>query len=110
MGLPPSLFPKDVKLYSFSGSGLPQVYLYGPRITKFGTIALYGSELCANLTYDSLSQEELFLWLPVKDIIANDPTSSLILFDIGLAHKQLSISLFVDPPDCSAKGQLISCI
>ncbi|KAG6420786.1 hypothetical protein SASPL_117325 [Salvia splendens] len=112
MGLPPGLFPKDVMSYTFSPSGLLQVYLDGPCLTRFDTMALYESELRANLTHGSLtgvqglSQEELFLWLPVKDIIVNDPTSGLILFDIGLAHKQLSLSLFEDPPDCSTKGKL----
>lgn len=110
MGLPPGLFPKDVKSYNFSGSGLLQVYLDGPCLTKFDTMALYDSELRANLTHGSLtgvqglSQEELFLWLPVKDIIVNDPASGLILIDIGVAHKQLSLSLFEDPPNCSTKG------
>nr|GEY80805.1 hypothetical protein [Tanacetum cinerariifolium] len=56
--------------------------------------------------YERLSQEELFLWLPVKDIIVDDPKSGLILFDIGLAHKQLSLSLFEDPPDCKTEDVL----
>ncbi|KAK6132622.1 hypothetical protein DH2020_033629 [Rehmannia glutinosa] len=109
MGLPPGLLPKDVKSYNFSGSGLIQVFLGGPCLTKFDTMAFYESELRANLTYGSLtgvvglSQEELFLWLPVKDIIVDDLSSGLILIDIGVAHKQLSLSLFEDPPDCSSK-------
>ncbi|KAH6795655.1 hypothetical protein C2S51_036641 [Perilla frutescens var. frutescens] len=109
MGLPPGLFPKEVKSYNFSGSGLLQVYLDRPCLTKFDTMALYDIELRANLTHGSLtgveglSQEELFLWLPVKDIIVNDPSSGLILIDIGVAHKQLSLSLFEDPPDCTTK-------
>ncbi|KAI3466188.1 hypothetical protein Pfo_022851 [Paulownia fortunei] len=112
MGLPPGLLPKEVKSYTLSGSGLLQVYLDGPCLTKFDTMAFYESELRANLTYGSLtgveglSQEELFLWLPVKDIIVDDPSSGLILIDIGVAHKQLSLSLFEDPPDCSTKSGL----
>ena len=68
----------------------------------------------ANLSYGSLigvqglSQEELFLWLPVKDIIVDDPRSGLILFDIGVAHKQFSLSLFEDPPDCKPSGNQVS--
>ncbi|KZV55970.1 hypothetical protein F511_21589 [Dorcoceras hygrometricum] len=110
MGLPAGLLPKQIKSYTFSGSGLLEVFLDGPCLTKFDTMAFYESEVRANLTYGSLtgvqglSQEELFLWLPVKDIIVDDPNSGLILFDIGLAHKQLSLSLFEDPPDCSANG------
>ncbi|KAL2472589.1 hypothetical protein Fot_48617 [Forsythia ovata] len=109
-GLPAGLFPKDVKSYTLSESGLLEVILEGPCLTKFDTMALYDRIVRANLTHGSLtgveglSQEELFLWLPVKEIIVNDPTSGLILFDIGVAHKQLSLSLFEDPPDCNSKS------
>ncbi|KAL6570726.1 hypothetical protein OROGR_000276 [Orobanche gracilis] len=112
MGLPAGLLPKDVKSFTFSGSGLLEVFLDGPCLTKFDTMAFYESEVRANLTYGSLtgvegfSQEELFLWLPVKDIIVDDPSSGLILIDIGVAHKQLSLSLFEDPPDCSTNSLL----
>lgn len=51
-----------------------------------------------------LSQKELFLWLPVKDIMVDDPSSGVIVFDIGVAHKQLSLSLFEDPPVCRPPG------
>ncbi|KAL2247568.1 UNVERIFIED_CONTAM: hypothetical protein Sindi_2609100 [Sesamum indicum] len=111
MGLPPGLLPKEVKSFNFSGSGLLQVFLYGPCLAKFDTMALYESELRANLTYGSLtgvqglSQEELFLWLPVKDITVDDPGSGLIVIDIGVAQKQLSLSLFEDPPHCTASSE-----
>jgi len=29
------------------------------------------------------------------------PTSGLIHFDVGVADKQFSLSLFEDPPDCN---------
>lgn len=83
-----------------------------PCLTKYENRVFFDSVVRANLSYGSLigvvglSQEELFLWLPVKDIIVNDPTSGLILFDIGLAHKQLSLSLFEDPPLCKPQGIL----
>jgi hypothetical protein len=70
----------------------------------------FDSVVRANLSFgglkglEGLTQEELFLWLPVKDIIVNDPSSGLILFDIGVAHKQLSLSLFEDPPVCKPQG------
>lgn len=111
-GLPPGLIPKDVESYTLAEDGLLQVYLKGPCLTKFDTMALYESTVRANLTYGGLtdvegfSQEELFLWLPVKDIIVTDPNSGIILFDIGVAHKQLSLSLFEDPPDCKHHGTL----
>ncbi|CAA3009384.1 Hypothetical predicted protein [Olea europaea subsp. europaea] len=77
-------------------------------------MAFYESVVRANFTYGSLtgvegfSQEELFLWLPVRDIVIDDPKSGLILFDIGVAQKQLSLSLFEDLPDCNAKSKWIS--
>ncbi|EPS70513.1 hypothetical protein M569_04252, partial [Genlisea aurea] len=109
MGLPAGLLPKEVKSYNFSDSGVLKVFLEEPCLTKFDTMAFYESEIRANLSFGSLtgvqglSQEELFLWLPVKDIIVDDPGSGLILIDIGVAHKKLSASLFEDPPDCSGK-------
>ncbi|GFZ07471.1 serine protease, putative [Actinidia rufa] len=109
-GLPAGLFPKEVKSFSLSETGLLEVYLDKPCLAKFDTMAFYETVVRANLTYRSLSgmeglsQEELFLWLPVKDIVVYDPKSGLILFDIGVAHKQLSLSLFEDPPHCTPDG------
>ncbi|KAK4796273.1 hypothetical protein SAY86_028599 [Trapa natans] len=106
-GLPAGLLPKAVRSYAFSAAdGRLEVYLDGPCLTRFETRVYFESVVKANLTYGSLSgvvglsQEELFLWLPVRDIIVDDPSSGLILFDIGVAHKQMSLSLFEDPPDC----------
>ena len=109
-GLPAGLVPKDVKSYTLSDEGQLEVILDGPCLTKFENRLFYDSVLRANLSYGSLngvvglSQEELFLWLPVKDIIVDDPRSGVILFDIVVAHKQLSLSLFEDPPDCKPTG------
>ncbi|KAG5032986.1 hypothetical protein JHK85_016968 [Glycine max] len=105
-GLPPGLLPEEVKSYTFSETGHLEVFLDAPCLTKYENRVLFEQVVTANLTYGSLigveglQQEELFVWLPVKDIIVNDPSSGLILFDIGLAHKQLSLSLFEDPPHC----------
>ncbi|KAL3850832.1 hypothetical protein ACJIZ3_012714 [Penstemon smallii] len=111
-GLPAGLFPKNgVKSYEVSENGLLQVYLDRPCVAKFETRVLFQSVVKANLSYggligvEGLSQEELFLWLPVKDIIVKDPSSGLILFDIGVAHEQKSISLFEDPPLCNPQAQ-----
>ncbi|XP_028795416.1 uncharacterized protein LOC114750938 [Neltuma alba] len=111
-GLPAGLLPEEVKSYTLSEDGLLEVFLQGPCLTKYENRVLFESVVRANLTYGSLigveglSQEELFLWLPVKDIIVDDPKSGLILFDIGVAHKQLSLSLFEDPPHCKPQGEL----
>ncbi|XWS27921.1 hypothetical protein CRYUN_Cryun25bG0021800 [Craigia yunnanensis] len=111
-GLPAGLLPKEVKSYTLSENGTLEVLLDGPCLTKYENRVFFDSVVRANLTYGSLtgvvglSQEELFLWLPVKDIIVDDPKSGLILFDIGVAHKQLSLSLFEEPPDCKPQGIL----
>ncbi|XP_022880785.1 uncharacterized protein LOC111398063 [Olea europaea var. sylvestris] len=79
-GLPAGLYPKDIKSYTVSESGFLEVFLEWPCLTKFDTMALYDRVVRANLTYgnltgvEGLSQEEFFLWLPVKEIIVNDPT------------------------------------
>lgn len=106
-GLPAGLFPKNgVKSYELSEDGLLQVFLESPCMARMETRIWFESVVRANLSYgglmgvEGLSQEELFLWLPVKDIIVYDPSSGLILFDIGLAHKQMSLSLFEEPPLC----------
>ncbi|MBA0625341.1 hypothetical protein Godav_010548 [Gossypium davidsonii] len=111
-GLPKGLLPKEVKSYTLSDNGTLEVLLDEPCLTKYENRVLFDSVVRANLSYGSLigvvglSQEELFLWLPVKDIIVDDPKSGLILFDIGLAYKQLSLSLFEEPPNCKPQGIL----
>ncbi|KAL5548189.1 hypothetical protein UlMin_003420 [Ulmus minor] len=111
-GLPAGLLPEEVKSFTYSDDGRLEVFLDGPCLTKFENRVHYDSVLRANLSYGSLigveglSQEELFLWLPVKDIIVVDPKSGLILFDIVVAHKQFSFSLFEDPPHCNPQGEL----
>ncbi|XP_039029640.1 uncharacterized protein LOC120163902 [Hibiscus syriacus] len=111
-GLPAGLLPKEVKSYTLSDNGTLEVFLGEPCLTKYENRVFFDSVVRANLSYGSLkgvvglSQEELFLWLPVKDIVVFDPKSGLILFDIGVAHKQLSLSLFEDPPLCKPKGVL----
>ncbi|KAL1119038.1 hypothetical protein V6Z11_D01G076100, partial [Gossypium hirsutum] len=111
-GLPAGLLPKEVKSYTLAEDGSLEVLLDGPCLTKYENRVFFDSVVRANLTYGSLigvvglTQEELFLWLPVKDIIVDDPKSGLILFDIGVAHKQLSLSLFEEPPHCKPQGML----
>ncbi|GLT76467.1 hypothetical protein SLA2020_481220 [Shorea laevis] len=105
-GLPAGLFPENVKSYSLDRDGRLEVHLEQPCMAKFDGRVYFNSVVRANLSYgglvglEGLSQEELFLWLPVKGIIVADPSSGLILFDIGVAHKELSLALFEDPPVC----------
>ncbi|KAE9461735.1 hypothetical protein C3L33_06362, partial [Rhododendron williamsianum] len=88
-GLPAGLFPDNVKSYDLDPYGRLKVYMDRPCTAKFETRVFFDSVVRANLSYGGLtglvglSQEELFLWLPVKDIIVYDQDSGLILFDIG---------------------------
>lgn len=105
-GLPSGIFPDSVKSYTLDQRGNLEVTLDAPCIAKYETRVFFETVVRANLSFgqlkglEGLSQEELFLWLPVKDIIVDDPSSGLIIIDIGLAHKQLSLSLFEYPPLC----------
>ncbi|KMZ58620.1 hypothetical protein ZOSMA_75G00530 [Zostera marina] len=106
-GLPGGLLPKSVRSFELNNdTGILKVDLDGPCYAKYDNLAYFDKVVTANLSYGELngvvglSQEELFLWLPVKGILVSDPSSGVILFDIGVAHKQLSLSLFQDPPDC----------
>lgn len=106
-GLPAGLVPKSVESYSLDRStGLLEVRLERPCYAKYDSLAFFDQVVRGNLSYGALGsvsglkQEELFLWLPVRGILLLNPSSGVILFDIGVAHKQLSLSLFEVPPDC----------
>ncbi|XP_042374570.1 uncharacterized protein LOC121968152 [Zingiber officinale] len=115
-GLPAGLLPKVIDSFTLDPtSGLLEVRLRHPCYARFngGGLAYFDRVVSGNLSYGALgsvvgwSQEELFLWLPVKAILIDDPASGVILFDIGLAHKQLSASVFEEPPDCQPDAEAI---
>ncbi|GMI77556.1 hypothetical protein like AT1G61667 [Hibiscus trionum] len=105
-GLPAGIFPDNVKSYQLDREDRLEVHLESSCMAEFDGRMYFDRVVTANLSYgglvglEGLSQEELFLWLPVKCIIVNDPSPGVILFDIGVAHKQLSVSLFEVPPSC----------
>ncbi|PKA52624.1 hypothetical protein AXF42_Ash001605 [Apostasia shenzhenica] len=106
-GLPAGILPKAVESYWMDRStGLPEVRLDRPCYAKYDGPPFFDREVRGNLSYGELRcvvglrQEELFLWLPVHGILASNPSFGVILFDIGLARKRLSLSLFEIPPDC----------
>lgn len=110
-GLPAGLFPNNVESYRFDfRTGRLEVFLESPCLTRFDSRVYFNNVVKANLSYGGLmglegvAQEELFLWLPVKRIIVDDPSSGLVMIDIGLALKQVSLSLFEDPPVCKPQG------
>ncbi|KAJ6802945.1 uncharacterized protein M6B38_190350 [Iris pallida] len=111
-GLPAGLLPKSVASFSFSpDTGLLEVTLDSPCYAKYDGLAYFDRVVRGNLSYGELEgvvglkQEELFVWLPVKGILVSNPSSGVILFDIGLARKQLSLSLFEVPPDCTPEDE-----
>ncbi|KAG2333804.1 hypothetical protein Bca52824_004984 [Brassica carinata] len=53
-----------------------------------------------------VTQKELFLWFAVKGIHVDPVSSGLIHFDVGVADKQLSLSLFESPRDCTAAAEV----
>lgn len=89
------------------------MFLESSCLAKFDGRVYFSSVVRAGLSYgglmglEGIAQEELFLWLPVKGIIVDDPSSGVILIDIGLAQKQLSLSLFEDPPVCKPQGTFL---
>ncbi|KAJ1380669.1 hypothetical protein SESBI_45810 [Sesbania bispinosa] len=109
-GLPAGLFPQSVKSFNLDQKGHLEVHLDRPCLAQYETTVFFDSVVRANLSFgqlqvlEGMSREELFLWLPVKDIIVTDPSSGLILIDIGLAYKHLSFSRFEDPPICRSHG------
>lgn len=110
-GLPAGLIPKEINSYILDpATGLLEVRLDRPCYTMYDGPAFFDSVVRGNLSYGALhgvvglKQEELFLWLPVRGIVIADPSSGVILFDIGLARKRLSLSLFEVPPECLPAG------
>ncbi|XP_004504966.1 uncharacterized protein [Cicer arietinum] len=105
-GLPAGLFPQSVKSFKLDQMGHLEVHLDRPCLAQYETTVFFDTVVKANLSFgqlkvlEGMSREELFLWLPVKDIIVTDPSSGLILIDIGFAYKRLSFSRFDEPPIC----------
>ncbi|RYR62841.1 hypothetical protein Ahy_A04g020586 [Arachis hypogaea] len=111
-GLPAGLFPNNVKSYTLDETGFLEVQMHHPCLAQYETRVFFNSVVRTNLSFEQLKvfegmyQEELFIWLPVKGIIVTDPSSGLIIIDIGLAYKHLSLSDFDNPPSCIYQGIL----
>ncbi|KAG0500696.1 hypothetical protein HPP92_000768 [Vanilla planifolia] len=104
------LLPKTVESYTLDRStGLLESVSIAPlrqvrRPCVLRPIGTRQPQLRRTRSVVGLKQEELFLWLPVRGILVSSPSSGVILFDIGVARKQLSLSLFEVPPDCRPGG------
>ncbi|KAK1280215.1 hypothetical protein QJS04_geneDACA003250 [Acorus gramineus] len=107
-GLPPGLLPKGIKSFFLDETtGLLEVFLDGPCLVKYDNLVHFDRVVTGNISshgefkgVEGLSQEELFLWFPIKKFVVGEPYEGMVLIDIGMAQKQVSISLFEEPPDC----------
>ncbi|KAL0799422.1 hypothetical protein Bca101_054597 [Brassica carinata] len=108
-GLPLGIFPKGVTEFNFDvRTGRFSVYLKQSCDAKYETELRYDVNVTGTIGYSrvadlsGISAQELFLWLPVKGIRVDVPSSGLIYFDVGVVRKQYSLSLFDTPRDCFA--------
>ncbi|PIN23218.1 hypothetical protein CDL12_04080 [Handroanthus impetiginosus] len=110
-GLPIGLFPKGISDFSVDpATGRFELHLLYPSQcdAKFETNVRYQCNITGNVGYGKIANlsgvaaQELFLWLPVKGIQVDIPSSGLIYFDVGLVYKQFSLSFFETPKDCDA--------
>uniref|UniRef100_A0A7N0ZVT6 Uncharacterized protein n=1 Tax=Kalanchoe fedtschenkoi TaxID=63787 RepID=A0A7N0ZVT6_KALFE len=106
-GLPPGIFPENVESFSLDRYSRLEVRLDSPCYAEFENMVYFEKVVRANLSYggllglQGLQQRELFLWLPVRGIINNDPSSGVIMIDIGIAHEHIALSHFDEPPVCT---------
>lgn len=108
-GLPIGIFPKGITDYTLnSDTGYFQINLSTPCDAKFENQLHYDFNVSGQLSFGKIgglsgvTQQELFLWFPVKGIRVDVPSSGLIYFDVGVVDKQFSLSLFENPRDCTA--------
>ncbi|KAE8703956.1 hypothetical protein F3Y22_tig00110462pilonHSYRG00407 [Hibiscus syriacus] len=115
-GLPKGLLPKGITRFEFDDKGRFEVELDQACNAKFESELHYDRNVSGTLSYgqigalSGISSQELFLWFPVKGIRVDIPSSGVIYFDVGVIFKQLSLSLFETPRDCTAireSGDLI---
>ncbi|VVB14734.1 unnamed protein product [Arabis nemorensis] len=108
-GLPAGIVPKGVTNFSIDiKTGRFTVALPVPCDAKFENQFHFDYNISGVLSdgrignLSGVTQKELFLWFAVKGIHVDPESSGLIHFDVGVADKQLSLSLFESPRDCTA--------
>ncbi|KAK2658164.1 hypothetical protein Ddye_004697 [Dipteronia dyeriana] len=108
-GLPTGILPKGIMEYTaFPATGFFEVTLARPCNAEFENQLHYDFNVSGQLSFgrvgelSGVSQQDLFLWFPVKGIRVDVPSSGLIYFDVGVVDKQFSLSLFESPRDCAA--------
>lgn len=107
--LPAGIVPKGVTNFSIDiKTGRFTVTLPVPCDAKFENQFHFDYNISGVLSdgrignLSGVTQKELFLWFAVKGIHVDPESSGLIHFDVGVADKQLSLSLFESPRDCTA--------
>lgn len=104
------LLPKGVTNYTIDNSGYFEVYLDQACNSKFENEFHYDENVSGVLSFgqidgvNGISAQDLFMWFSVKEIRVDVPSSGLIYFDVGVVHKQFSLSSFDTPRDCLANG------
>ncbi|KAG8641565.1 uncharacterized protein LOC110627373 [Manihot esculenta] len=108
-GLPIGLLPKGITDFLVEPTtGHFQINLTQPCNAQFENQLHYDFNISGLLSFakigelSGVSQQELFLWFPVKGIRVDVPSSGLIYFDVGVVDKQFSLSLFENPIECTA--------
>ncbi|WZZ30777.1 hypothetical protein YC2023_014178 [Brassica napus] len=108
-GLPAGIVPKGVTNFSIDAkTGRFTVALPVPCDAKFESQFHFDYNITGVLSdgrignLSGVTQKELFLWFAVKGIHVDPESSGLIHFDVGVADKQMSLSLFESPRDCTA--------
>ncbi|KAK9053562.1 hypothetical protein SSX86_024636 [Deinandra increscens subsp. villosa] len=107
-GLPIGLLPKGVTNFTVDDSGRFEVHLDQACNSKFENEFHYDRNVSGVVTYgqingvSGISAQDLFMWFSVKEIRVDIPSSGLIYFDVGVVHKQFSLSSFDTPRDCLA--------
>ncbi|KAL7109605.1 hypothetical protein ACP275_06G184900 [Erythranthe tilingii] len=110
-GLPIGLFPKGISDFSIdptSGAFHLRLLSPSPCDANFETRVRYERDISGSVNYgrianlSGVSTQELFLWLPVKGVQVDIPSSGLIYFDVGVVSKQFSLSYFEAPKECNA--------
>ncbi|CAL1352880.1 unnamed protein product [Linum trigynum] len=111
-GLPIGLFPEGITNFSLdSATGRFQINLTQPCNVKLENQLHYDFNISGLLSpgkiqeLSGMSQQELFLWFPVKGIRVDDPKTGLIHFDVGVVDKQFTFSMFEIPGQCIDGGE-----
>ncbi|KAL6517370.1 hypothetical protein OROMI_033071 [Orobanche minor] len=111
-GLPIGVFPKSISSFAVDpasgGFLLLRLSAPSPCDTVFETPLRYQRDITGRISYGRISNltgvlaQELFLWLPVRAIQVDIPSSGLIYLDVEVVSKQFSQSVFDTLKDCSS--------